>query len=99
MLTKEEESIICKQYADNRKLKQIASDTEVSESTVMAVLRRNEVQLRCGKRITKEQEEQVVSLYNQEYTITSIMLKSGVKSEQTIYRILSDAKITLRSKK
>ena len=50
--------------------------------------------------ITEEQEEEVVRLYrSQKYKIKDIMKMSGVRSEQTIYRILDGADVPrLKSK-
>ena len=42
-----------------------------------------------GKRITLEQEEEAVCLYrSHKYSIKDILEKTGIKSEQTLYRIL-----------
>lgn len=47
-------------------------------------------------RITLEQEEQVVRLYRSNaHTIKEIMHITGVRSEQTIYRILASRNIEL----
>ena len=50
--------------------------------------------------ITVEQEEEVVRLYrSQKYKIKDIMKMTGVRSEQTIYRILDAADVPrLKSK-
>ena len=49
-----------------------------------------------GKKITLEQEEKVVLLYRtHKYAIKEIMSKTGVRSEQTIYRILSNYDIPM----
>ena len=53
-----------------------------------------------GKRITLQQEEEVVRLYKtKQYAIREIMKRTGVKSEQTIYRILSDYNIPMIRRK
>lgn len=53
-----------------------------------------------GKRITLQQEEGVVRLYKtKQYAIREIMERTGVKSEQTIYRILSDYNIPMIRRK
>ena len=42
-----------------------------------------------GKRITLKQEEEAVFLYrSHKYSIKDILEKTGIKSEQTLYRIL-----------
>ena len=51
-----------------------------------------------GRILTIEQEEQVVTLYKQEFEIKEIMRRTGIKSEQTIYRILDRNNIPRRPK-
>ena len=51
-----------------------------------------------GRILTIEQEEQVVVLYKQEFEIKEIMRRTGIKSEQTIYRILDRSNIPRRPK-
>ncbi|SDB77163.1 Helix-turn-helix domain of resolvase [Bacteroides ovatus] len=51
-----------------------------------------------GRILTIEQEEQVIALYKQEFTIKEIIKHTGVKSEQTIYRILDKNNIPRRPK-
>ena len=47
-----------------------------------------------GKRITLEQEEEAVFLYrSNKYSIKDILEKTGIKSEQTLYRILGSRDI------
>lgn len=62
----------------------------------MSVLRRNGIPLRQGKQISPEKEKCVVDLYRKGYSIAQIKSESGVKSEQTIYRILRDAGVERR---
>lgn len=91
--------IICEQYRNGIPLKEIASKSQISQSTVMAILRRNGVELRNGKQITPIQEDLVVRMYNSGVSIASIKSETGVKSEQTIYRILNDAGVEKRKKR
>lgn len=47
-----------------------------------------------GKRITLKQEEEAVRLYrSNKYSIKDILAKTGIKSEQTLYRILNSRDI------
>lgn len=87
-----EELLVCEHYSANWSLKKIAAFANLSQVTVLAILKRREIPLRAGKRLTKEQEEKVVGLYSStSLSILDIMTATGVKSEQTIYRILRDA--------
>lgn len=95
-ITDREELLICKQYTDNWPIRRIAAYANVSQSTVMAILKRRDITLRKGKRITEKQEQMVVELYNSNVSILEIINKTGVRSEQTIYRILQDAKVDRR---
>lgn len=51
-----------------------------------------------GKTITLEQESIIADLYKKGITIKEIMLQTGVRSQQTIYRTLDDNKIPRRFK-
>lgn len=52
-----------------------------------------------GKSISIDQELLLISLYKSEaYSIKEIMLKTGIKSEQTIYRLLDQNGIPRRPK-
>lgn len=91
--------IICEQYRNGIPLKEIASKSQISQSTVMAILRRNGVELRNRKQITPIQEDSVVKMYRSGASIANIKSETGVKSEQTIYRILNDAGVEKRKKR
>ena len=96
IITDREELLVCQQYKDGWTLRKIATYANISQTTVMAILRRREVPFRNGKQITEEQEKQVVDLYLSGDKIKEIMSKTGVKSEQTIYRIINNAGIDKR---
>lgn len=51
------------------------------------------------KSITNEQISLLVSLYKEGTSIKEIMTRTGIKSEQTIYRLLDDNKVSRRPKK
>lgn len=97
IITDREELLVCQQYKDGWTLRKIATYANISQTTVMAILRRREIPLRNGKQITEEQEKQVIDLYLSGGKIKEIMSKTGVKSEQTIYRIINNAGIDKRS--
>lgn len=96
IITDREELLVCQQYKDGWTLRKIATYANISQTTVMAILRRREIPLRNGKQITEEQERQVIDLYLSGGKIKEIMSKTGVKSEQTIYRIINNAGIDKR---
>lgn len=51
------------------------------------------------KTITAEQEQLMVKLYQEGLPIKKIMQETGIKSEQTVYRLLDDNNIPRRPKK
>ncbi len=51
-----------------------------------------------GRSITIEQEDKVVALYQKNIAIKEIMRLTGIKSEQTIYRLLDENEIPRRPK-
>lgn len=99
IITEREELLVCKQYAENWTLRKIASSANLSQSTVMAILKRRNIPLRNGKQLSAEQEQKVIALYSAGAPINEIKEKSDVKSEQTIYRILRDAGVGRRNTK
>lgn len=96
IITDRGELLVCQQYKDGWTLRKIATYANISQTTVMAILRRREVSLRNGKQITEEQEKQVVDLYLSGEKIKEIMSKTSVRSEQTIYRIINNAGVDKR---
>lgn len=99
MVDKETEQDICRDYRQNEKIRGIAKDYNVTQATVMAVLRRNNIPLRDRKRIIPDIEEAVIALYREGKAIIEIMQLTGVKSQQTIYRILRDHNVERRYNK
>ena len=95
-LSYEFEQLICEKYNNGILLREIAEKSHISEVTIMKVLRRNKVPLRQRKQISPEKEKYVVDLYKNGESIALIKSESGVKSEQTIYRILRDAGVERR---
>lgn len=51
-----------------------------------------------GRTITIEQENKVIDLYQKKVAIKEIIRITGIKSEQTIYRLLDNNKIPRRPK-
>ncbi len=96
MVDKETEKDICRDYKLNEKIRQIANDHNVTQATVMAVLRRNSIPLRNKKRVIPKVEKAVISLYKKGESIKTIIKLTSVKSERTIYRILSDHDVKRR---
>lgn len=99
MISKDIELDICREYQQNEKIRIIACEYNVSQATIMAVLRRNNIPLRDRKRIIPDIEEAVTVLYREGKSIIEIMQLTGVKSQQTIYRILRDHNVERRYNK
>lgn len=95
-ITDSEEDLVCQHYIDNWTLKDIASYANITQATVMAILRRKNIPLRGGRQISPEVEKEVVELYNSGMSIVEITNKTSVRSGQTIYRILRSAKVKMR---
>lgn len=95
-ITDSEECLVCQHYIDNWTIKDIASYANITQATVMAILKRRNIPLRGGKQLSPEEEKEVVELYNSGMSIVEITNKTNVKSAQTIYRILRSAKVKRR---
>lgn len=96
MIRKDTEESICREYLRNERIRDIASEYNVSQATIMVILRRNDIPLRGGKRITSDTEESVVALYQAGKSIIDIIRLTGVRSKQTVYRILKDQNVKMR---
>lgn len=95
----EKETKVCDLYKKGLPVPDIILKTNTPETTVFNILRKNKIELRKGRSISKQREDKVVALYNDNSTtIKGIMKKTGIKSEQTIYRILKERKVILKSK-
>lgn len=90
------EECICRAYLQNEKIRDIASKYNVSQTTIMVILRRNDISLREGKRITPDAEESVVALYRAGKSIIDITRLTPVSSKQTVYRILRGHNVKMR---
>lgn len=96
IIDQETEQVICRAYSENTPLRIIATEHNISQTTIMAVIRRNNMPLRNKKSIIPDIEKAVISLYKKGEAIKTIMKLTGVKSAQTIYRILSDHDVDRR---
>lgn len=92
----DKEKFVCDKYTHGAQLRDIMVLTGVSQNTIMAILRRNNIPLRNRKRLSPKQEEEVARLYSSGESVAGIKSKTGIKSEQTIYRILRDFNLELR---
>ena len=81
-------------------LKKICETLNISEARLLRIVRKNKVPMRNGYRIANTRKQKVVDLYVSDgNTIKGIMTETGVKSEQTIYRILDAAGIERKGRK
>ena len=100
IITDREELLVCQQYKDGWTLRKIATYANISQTTVMAILRRREIPLRNGKQITEEQEKQVILLRyglggKAEYTQKQVAARLGI-SRSYVSRIEKNAIEKLR---
>ena len=98
-LSTELQQHICDKYIAGVALREIARKSHVSQTTIMKVLRKNEVPLRDGKQISEESERLTIDLYKSGESIARIKVATGIRSEQTIYRILRESGVEKRRKK
>lgn len=85
-----EKILICEQYKNGLKLKKISAYFSLSENTILSILKEMNIQLRCTNKTRKEQELYALRLYKEGKSILDIIEQTGIKSSQTIYRILKD---------
>lgn len=90
MTFKNSEKRIIELYSTGVALAKIRKETDKTDAEIYRVLNQHNVELRGGRKITKETEDKIITLYNNNTSLKDILLDGsiGVKSYQTIYRIL-----------
>lgn len=83
-----ERGIVANQYKDGWPIRKIAAYASLSQTTVMKIVRETGIPLRDNKRYNQKKRKDVQTLYDTGMKITDIMQQTGIRSEQTIYRIV-----------
>ena len=84
-------------YSKGTTLRNMAELLDVSQATIFRVLADNGVELKDNRHFTNDTINRAIELYNQpENSIKYILEQTGIKSEQTLYRYLSEHNVTLR---
>lgn len=84
-------------YKDGTDIRTIAATLNISQATIFRVLLDNNIPLKANH-FTTETIQYAIELYNvPENTIKYILLHSGIKSEQTLYRHLKENNVPLRN--
>lgn len=89
VITDREKKIVVEQYADGWPIRKIAAYASISQTTVMKIVREAGIPLR-GKEVQYGPDVQalVQALYDKGASILAIMEQTGIRSEQTIYRLV-----------
>ncbi len=91
-ITKYEESLACDLYEKGKTITEISASISISRTTTMNILKRNNIKLKGGNKYNKEVTERVKMLYESGATIQCILKETGIKSIQTIYRLIGNQK-------
>jgi predicted DNA-binding transcriptional regulator AlpA len=87
-------------YEKGNSLKEIAAATGLSVSTVWRTIKNSQIEMRPNKppvKFDRELQERMVKLYaDPNNTIRYVMDTVGIKSEQTLYRLLRENGVELR---
>ena len=84
-------------YSKGTALRNMAELLEVSQATIFRVLADNDIELKGNRHFNNDTVLRAVELYNQpENSIKYILSQTGIKSEQTLYRYLSEQNVPLR---
>lgn len=83
-----EKSIVVGQYEEGWTLRKIAAYANMSQTTVMKIVKEAGVKMRESNAVKGEKREDVKRLYAEGCSIREIIRKTGVKSSQTIYTII-----------
>ncbi len=84
------------QYSDGWPLRKIAAYASISQTTLMKIVREAGVPTRGNCTYNAAKRAAVQRLYNKGMSIADIMKETGIRSEQTIYRMV---KATRRNRK
>ena len=95
-ITDREKEIVVRQYAEGWPLRKIAAYASISQTTLMEIVRESGVPLRGNNTYNATKRAEVQELYDRGLSIMDIMKNTGIRSEQTIYRIV---KATRRDRK
>lgn len=87
-ISEREKSIVISQYQEGWPLRKIAAYANMSQTTVMKIVKEAGVKLRENHAVKGEKREEVKRLYAEGWSIQEIIRKTGVKSSQTIYTII-----------
>lgn len=83
-----EKSIVVSQYEEGWPLRKIAAYANMSQTTVMKIVKEAGVKMRENHAVKGEKREEVKRMYAEGCSIREIIRKTGVKSSQTIYTII-----------
>lgn len=93
IITEREKELVVSQYRDGMPLRKIAAYANMSQTTIMKIVHESGTPLRGRKTLYGEAErEDVRRLYDSGMSILDIMSTTGIRSEQTIYRIVGHPK-------
>lgn len=100
IITEREKELVVSQYRDGMPLRKIAAYANMSQTTIMKIVRESGTPLRGRNTLYgKAERENVRHLYDSGMSILNIMATTGIRSEQTIYRIVGKPKWRKRVKK
>lgn len=87
-ISNREKNIVVSQYEEGWPLRKIAAYANMSQTTVIKIVKEAGVRMRENNAVKGEKREEVKKLYEEGYSIQEIIRKTGVKSSQTIYTII-----------
>lgn len=84
-------------YTTGETVKQIMIQAEVGEATIFSVLKKAGIELKANKHFTEAAISHAMELYKDPAnTIRHILTTTGIRSEQTLYRYLTERNIPRR---
>ena len=89
IITEEVKRYICERYVMGERLANISKNADVSQTTIMQVLRERGVPLKNGETTTPINSHAIVSLYTVGKPIKEVSSITGA-SPATIYRVLKE---------
>ena len=88
-ITAREKGLVIQQYKDGWPIRKIAAYASLTQYTVLKIVKESGTEMRNGCVFTKDAIDLVNRLYAEGSSLDEILKETGMKSKQTIYRLLT----------
>lgn len=97
-ITKEEENLIVELYLNKVEIKKIVSKTKICERRIYEILKKFNIVRNLNKKIDDITKDKIYNDYKNHMSVKDICVKYNIKSDATIYKILSKHGVKIERK-